>query len=211
MALPTEVPIEVLLSGFSDRLVDAEAFGNFLRDLTFLHDRLCLLSTNELNVKDLNYSYFFTRKGRQIPPEYRLKLVSLQKNNPWEAHLVIGAFLAVPAAGWAFFQIIRAIKMLPGERRLQNLAVERAEIENARSLLDIHKTYPPPALAEIVHPAVETLLENGLPPDESQPAAHLIARDLQRLLESPIQVTNTEIRKSVKVADLKKTAEGAGR
>jgi len=129
MPIPQEIPSEIVLRAEPLGPIEVEELGNFLRDLVFLHDRLWIIGSKEHADYPLDASFFYTRSGRPLPPEQRLRLTVISKQSPLELQLVIqSAFLGLSAA-WLFFQLIRGMVLLPGERRIQRLQEEKLRNE----------------------------------------------------------------------------------
>src|SRR5579872_495063 len=198
MAISRRIPYEIVLRAEDPKgEIDAEDLANFLRDLVFLHDRLWIIASG--TDYSLDASFFYTRKGRPIPPKQRLKLTLVKRESPLELGLVIASAIAIPSAAFAFFQIVRGMLLIPGEKRIQRLEEQKLlkELEATPSPEPEAARLPPPSsLSEIYDATAGEQSE-----DQRKIELRLLQRDIQRISENEFRITEIEVKRTVNVSE----------
>lgn len=186
MPSPEEIPYEVALRGIEIGTVSLEEFANFLRDLVFLHDRLWIIASGRDRQYDLEASYFYTRYGRPIPNEQKVLLLHLRRESPFEVGFVLQSAIYFGSAAWIFVQIIRGLRLLPGEAEKQQLEIEKLRDEKRER-------------SERIERAVREVTEN-LPsaPNSRETEIRLIRRDIERISANHLRITEVEVRRTLK-------------
>ncbi len=189
MPLPEEIPQEIAVRGLEAEFVSVEDFANFLRDLVFLHDRIWIIASGREKEYDLKAGYFYTRYGRPVPADQRLQLVFARKGSPWEIGILIASAPIIAATAWGFVQAIRALILLPGEFRKQNL-----EIEKIKTDIGLGKHQAQLALDDAVGELASTLEVRG---ERGEVQIRLLRRDIERISENKLVITEVEVRRTV--------------
>jgi hypothetical protein len=209
MDLPETIPYEIVIRGAEEKDISVEEFANFLRDLVFLHDRLWMMASEHFSQTKIAYSFFYTRNGRPIPKEQQLALVSLRKESPFEIVVLIGSAIAVAPAAWIFFRILRGTLLLPGEIEKQDVEIEKGKSEIEKLELEkVHLAYEIEEKRRQLQAQSPKVVEDvrgdlrELPPSKVEPfeeRLHLVERDVERLNDHEIVVTEISVRRYVKV------------
>ncbi|MFI5070672.1 MAG: hypothetical protein ACHP8A_07265 [Terriglobales bacterium] len=155
------------------------------------------------------YSFFYTRNGRPIPKEQQLTLVSLRKESPFEIVVLIGSAIAVAPAAWIYFRILRGSLLLPGEIEKQNVEIEKGKSEIEKLKLEkVHLAYEieekrrrlqaqSPKVVEDVRGDLRELPPSSVESFEER--LHLVERDVERLTDHEIVVSEISVRRYVRV------------
>ncbi len=227
MVLPEEIPLEIVIRGSEAPNITVEEVANFLRDLVFLHDRLWMIASGAEAESTLAKSFFYTRNGRPVPSSYQLQLLSIRKESPFEAGILIGSALALAPAAWIYYRILRGALLLPGEIEKQDVEIDKAKSETEKLKLDKIKVayeveekrrklqnvtslrasdfYEKKSHLRDHRPSVIDDLQDDLRElsqtdvESFEERAHLIERDVKRLTEHEIVVTEISVRRYVKV------------
>jgi hypothetical protein len=196
MAIPSELPYEIVLRADDPKDIDAEELANFIRDLVFLHDRVWLINSEDQTQYRLDASFFYTRNGRPIPSGQRLKLASIRKESPLEMGMIVAAAVGSPAAAWAFFQILRGVLLLRGERRIQSLQEQKLRQEVAQAKAPNHQS-----LVESRVPLItiynEELGGQRKSSERIETELRLLQRDVQRISENNFRITEIEVKRTI--------------
>jgi hypothetical protein len=215
MVLPEQIPLEIVIRGTEAPNITVEEFANFLRDLVFLHDRLWMIGSEAKVESTLGKSFFYTRNGRPVPASYQLQLLSIRKESPFEAGILIGSALGLAPAAWIFFRILRGALLLPGEIEKQDVEIDKGkaeieklnvekvktayEIEEKRRLLQDARSARGhgPSIIDDLQDDLRELSQTQVESFEER--VHLVERDVRRLTEHEIVVTEITVRRYVKV------------
>ncbi len=194
MPVPEEVPYEIVLRGLEAETLAVEEFANFLRDLVFLHDRVWIMASKEHLEYDLAAGYFYTRYGKPIPEGQRLQLTYIKKESPYEVGMIISSASLAAGAAWLFFQIVRGVLLLPGEIRKQRLEESKLRKELGSRPQEVS------AERERVLREVDEELKAlpGSQGDRVEENLRLIHRDIERISENRMRITEVEVRRSIK-------------
>ncbi len=192
MALPAEIPYEIVLQGTTEggelRLED---FADFLRDLVFLHDRLWLIaSRRSLQSRKLNGSRYY-RSKRTVPFDQKLRLNYVRMESPLEIGFTIASAIKAAAVALAYAKAIEILVLLPGKRRKQNLEIQRLEDER-----EIRKKATETALETIADSSGEGEERRVQQREEEY---RWIRRDIGRIPEHGIKITELRIRRKIKL------------
>ncbi len=200
MPIPEEIPYEITIRGDESKEVSVEELANFLRDLVFLHDRLWIIGSKEHREYPLDASFFYTRNGRPLPPEQRLRLGTIRRESPYELSLIIAsAALGLPSA-WAFFEIIRGVLLLPGERRIQALEIQKlqGEVKQSREVSTVSPVaraeQPSQRLGDILDQLTE---DESLPDNRRETELRLLERDVERISQDAFRITEVEVKRRI--------------
>ncbi len=188
MPLPEEVPYEVVLRGIEVGKLSVEGFANFLRDLVFLHDRLWIIATGQELKPGM---YFYSRYGRRVPADQRLELIFVRQGSPLEIGIIIRSAPFVVSAALAFVQIIRALRLLPGEKKKQDLEIEELEAKKSERQKQVDDA------ARVAFGELARNEDFRRPQPEME--IRVIRRDIERISENQLRITEIEIRRSTKV------------
>lgn len=199
MLLPDEIPSELLIRGAESSEITVEAFANFMRDLVFLHDRIWLISSEEYRNRSIKGTWFYSRYGRSIPESQQLRLAFVRKESPFELGIVLRtAAIAAPVA-WIYFQLLRGALLFPGEIKNQQLQNTKLEYEIAEKK-DAVASRARQAIAAVQDDLSEFVRSSEEPADER---LHLVERDVERLSESEVIVTDIVVRHYVRTKQIK--------
>lgn len=211
MALPERIPLEIVIRGTEAPDIAVEEFANFLRDLVFLHDRLWMMASGLHVESKLANSFFFTRNGRPVPAGYQLQLLSIRKESPFEVRILIGSALALAPAAWVYFRILRGSLLLPGEIEKQGVEIEKGKSEVEKLELEkVRLAYEIEEKKRQLHDQVPKILNDVRGDLQEFPSSriesfeerlHLVERDVTRLTEHEIVVSEITVRRYVKVKD----------
>ena len=211
MALPKEIPSEISIRGIEGREIAVEDFANFLRDIVFLHDRIWMMSSRDYSESKLGYSFFYTRNGRPIQQTQKLKLISVRMESPFDLVVNIPSALSYASAAWIFFRLLRGALLLPGEIEKQymeidrgNSAIEKQELEKTDLVytIDEKRRRSRDHRASIPLDVREDILELAKPHTDSfEERISLVERDVRRLSEDEIVVTEIKVSHYVRVRD----------
>jgi hypothetical protein len=190
---PPEIPYEIVVRANDPQKTEVEELANFLRDLVFLHDRLWLIATDYSAKYNIGASFFYARDHRPVPHDQRLGMSFLRKESPLELAVIISSALAVPAAAWAYFQILRGRKLLPGELRLQQLQEKKllAEIDSLAPAAQKPQSELTSIYNELKEEAHTTLERREL-------EVTLLQRDIERLSQDAFRITEIQVKQTVK-------------
>lgn len=200
-----EIPAEIQITGTEGKLVELEQVANFIRDLVFLHDRLWIVAAKDLREYKLDSGYFYMRYGRPVPKDQRLQLVSFSMGSPFSlvfllAAAGVGASIALP-----YFKLLRGGLLLPGELKKQKLDAKKIEGE-----IEINELKKVQLSAEIENRSsklrdrtskvigdVRSDLRSLRSHDSTslEEVERLITRDVERLNEDEIVVTDVVVRR----------------
>jgi len=209
MDLPETIPYEIVIRGAEEKNISVEEFANFLRDLVFLHDRVLMMASEDFSQTKIAYSFFYTRNGRPIRKEQQLALVSLRKESPFEIVVLIGSAIAVAPAAWIYFRILRGTLLLRGEIEKQDVEIEKGKSEIEKLEMEkVHLAYEiekkrrqlqeqTPKVVEDVRGDLQELPPSSVETFEER--MHLVERDVERLTDHEIVVSEISVRRYVRV------------
>lgn len=211
MAGLKEVPYEIVIHATDEGNMPLDDFANFLRDLVSFHDRLCVLSSARFSDYDVFSSFFYTRRGRPIPVEYSLRLAQLRKESPYDIRVILASVAVVGAVAEPFVNALKNLALLPGEYKKQQGEIRKQRLEEALLAEQVEnvrldniqrKRLIADAIVKHVHQNTE------VPERFNEEADRLLRRDIERIDEHRIRITDVETLKTINVED---TDQGSSR
>ncbi len=191
MARPAEIPYEIVLRGAVGDELSVEDFANFLRDLVFLHDRLWMIASRVPRKSGQpNRSHYYHSKW-SVPDDQKLHLDYIKMESPLEIGLTIASAILRGTVALAYAKAIETLVLLPGKKRKQDLEVERLEDEREGRKRGATQA----ALQTISETSGESMELHG---NDKEEAYRWIKRDIEKIPEHGITITQIEIRKVVK-------------
>jgi len=175
-----------------------------MRDVVFLHDRLCLISSRKYAEYDFTASFFYTVQRKAIPEEYKVQFVSLRKESPFELGLLLASAALFARTIPPFVQAIRDLVLLPREYQKQQAELRRQPLDRELLVQQIEgmRLENMERRARIHERMVSTLREQ---PSASrrltEETVNLLKRDIERIDEHPVTLTDVEVKSFVAPAE----------
>jgi hypothetical protein len=180
------------LTGVEKQPISVEDYANFMRDLVFIHDRVYILASKEGNYRLYHSNWFYVRDQPRIPNDQMLLLHSASIGSPFTLKIDINVDEWFKAAADAFLKILYGVITIPEHRereRLQNRLIKAKVLEAE------HQQRARSAVLKIERKKALQELQKlpGLAGRDREGRQHLLQRDIDRISESPLLITDIEM------------------
>lgn len=214
---PTNSPgIRITIRGDEVSPIRLQSYGDFLRDLVFVHDRLWFLVARDEKFERIYFSnWFYSRNHRRVPDNQELLLSSARIGSPFDINIKVNLGDWAKGVAEALVNVLRGLTTLGEHRQRKRLENDRTQILNERERLlndalraSIATQAPePPASAltrertldlnqvNLPQPVVRNLLSlPGMQAEDGSAKLHLLMNDIARLSNGDLiirEVTST--------------------